>query len=67
MDWTIQDIGAAITVGPDVSALVPETMEQLENQVAGSAKRGQKKVMLWNDTKMKPPREAQSIKDCHDS
>ena len=31
MDWTIQDIGAAITVGPDVSALVPETMEQLEN------------------------------------
>lgn len=39
--WTQHELEAAIARGPHVSALVPEAMEQLQQEVGDKVKKGQ--------------------------
>ena len=54
-DWTIDELQAAIDVGPHVSALVPDAMHQLQEEVAAKTDNGQVKVFLWDDLKKNLP------------
>ncbi|EJK76004.1 hypothetical protein THAOC_02256, partial [Thalassiosira oceanica] len=54
-DWTIDELQAAIDVGPHVSAMVPEAMQQLQEEVALKISNGQVKVFLWDDLKKNLP------------
>jgi len=47
----------AIAQGPHVSALNPEAMAQLAAEVAEKEKKGQARVVLWDDIKDNPPPE----------
>ena len=46
-------------VGPHISALDPEAMEQLQAEVAEKEALGQAKVVLWEDIKKDPAKELQ--------
>jgi hypothetical protein len=48
---------AAIEKGPHTSALDKEAMEQLQTEVAEKVKVGQAKVVMWDDSKHRPPKE----------
>ena len=48
-DWTVQQVEAAINLGPHVSALTPEA------QVAEKVGTGQARVVEWNSIKQAPP------------
>ena len=52
----IEDFEAAIEVGYHVSALVPETMGQLQADLAEKEALGQAKVVLWEDIKKNMPK-----------
>ena len=54
--WTMEDIEAAIKVGPHVLALDPEAMEQLQLEVAEKEALGYIKEVLWEDIKKDPPK-----------
>ena len=47
----MEDLEAVIEVGPHISALDPEAMEQLQSEVTEKEALGQAKVVLWEDTK----------------
>lgn len=53
--WTKQQMGEAVERGPQVSALDPAAIEQLETEIAEKVKVGQCKVILWDDIKDNPP------------
>jgi hypothetical protein len=55
--WTTDAMQAAIDRGPHVSTLDPEAAEQLRLEVAEKVKKGQARLVLWNDIKHNPPRE----------
>jgi len=55
--WTRQEMAAAIERGPHVSAMVPDAMDQLNSEVEDKVKKGQVKLVLWDDIKHNPPRE----------
>jgi hypothetical protein len=49
--WTINEIEAAIARGPHPSALVPEAMLQLENEVKEKVAKGQARLLDWETLK----------------
>ena len=53
--WTTEQMQAAITRGPHVSALIPDAMAQLDTEVAEKVQKGQAKLIHWNDIKHAPP------------
>ena len=55
--WSREMIEAAIENGAHKSAMVPEAMKQLAEEVAAKAKKGQCRVVLWEDIKSNPPEE----------
>ena len=54
-NWTLAELEAAIEVGPHVSAMVPEAMQQLQEEVTSKVANGQVKVFLWDDLKKNMP------------
>ena len=52
----MDDFEADIEVGPHVSALDPEAMEQLQSEVMEKEALGQAKVVMWEDIKKDPPK-----------
>ena len=54
-DWTVEELQTAIDVGPHVSAMVPDAMQQLQEEVAVKIDNGQVKVFLWDDLKKRLP------------
>ena len=54
-NWTLAELEAAIEVGPHVSAMVPEAMQQLQEEVTSKVANGQVKVFLWDDLKKTMP------------
>eukprot|EP00956_Cyclotella_meneghiniana_P024898 scaffold50779_cov23-Cyclotella_meneghiniana.AAC.1 len=54
-DWTKEQLWAAVERGPHVSALEPDAIEQMEQEIAEKQKQGQVKVVLWDDIKDNPP------------
>jgi hypothetical protein len=55
--WTKEEIQAAIDRGPHVSAMDPEAMEQLQQEVHKKVKKGQARLVLWDEIKKNPPTE----------
>ena len=53
--WTIEMMEAMIEKGPHVSALADDAIEQFQQEVADKEKKGQCKVVLWDDIKHNPP------------
>ena len=53
--WTAQQMQAAITRGPHVSALIPEAMAQLDEEIAEKVQNGQARLVRWNDIRHNPP------------
>jgi len=56
-NWTVGEMQEAIERGPHVSALVPEAMEQLAQEVIAKEKKGQCRVIEWDSIKHDPPKE----------
>jgi hypothetical protein len=54
--WTIDQMRAAIERGPHVSALVPEAMAQLDDEVKEKVLKGQARIVKWKDIAADPPR-----------
>ena len=52
----MNDLEAAIEVGPHISALDPEAMDQLQSEVKEKEVLGQAKVVLWDDIKRDLPK-----------
>ena len=55
--WTRDQIEQAVHRGPHVSAMLPEAMKILAEEVRAKEKKGQCKVVLWDDIKSAPPAE----------
>ena len=55
--WSRQLMQAAIDRGPHVSALIPEAISQLRQEVADKVASGQARVVKWDDIKDNPPKE----------
>jgi hypothetical protein len=55
--WTKEEIQAAIDRGPHVSAMDPEAMEQLQQEVHEKVKKGQARLVLGDEIKKNPPTE----------
>ena len=55
--WTREEMEAAIQRGPHVSAMEPEAMQQLHEEVREKVQKGQVRVVTWDSIKDKPPRE----------
>ena len=55
--WTAEELEAAIERGPHISAMDPDAMKQLNAEVAEKVKRGQVRVVNWDDIKSNPPPE----------
>jgi len=55
--WTKAEIQAAVDRGPHVSALVPDAMAQLQAEVNDKVKRGQVRLVNWEDIRESPPKE----------
>ena len=53
--WSKKEMEAAINRGPHVSALVPAAIEQLRLEVEDKVRRGQARLVLWDDIKCNPP------------
>ncbi len=53
--WTVEQMQAAITRGPHISALVPEAVAQLQEEVREKVANGQARVVLWDEIKGNPP------------
>ena len=53
--WTIDQMRAAIERGPHVSALVPEAMAQLDDEVREKVLKGQARIVKWKDIAADPP------------
>ncbi len=56
-DWTLEEIQAAIDRGPHQSALEPEAIEHFADKVQDKVKKGQARVVLWNEIKGSHPRQ----------
>jgi hypothetical protein len=55
--WTRDEMQAAIDRGPHISAMDPDAIKQLATEVAEKVKKGQAKLVLWDDIKNDPPPE----------
>jgi hypothetical protein len=55
--WSKEEMQVAIDRGPHVSALFPEAIKQLQVEVKDKVKKGQARVVLWDDIKNDPPKE----------
>jgi hypothetical protein len=55
--WTRAEMQAAVKRGSHVSAMDPKAIEQLWLEVADKVKKGQAKLVLWDDIKQDPPKE----------
>ena len=55
-NWTPEQMQAAISRGPHISALVPDAMKQLDLEVAEKVKRNQARLVRWNDIRENPPK-----------
>jgi hypothetical protein len=53
--WTREQIEAAITRGPHISALDPEAAAQLRAEVDEKVKLGQARLVMWDDIRHNPP------------
>ena len=53
--WTVQEILEAIENGPHASAMDPEAMAQLKEETEQKLKKGQAKLVIWDDIKDNPP------------
>ena len=53
--WTLSQMEEAIDQGPHVSTLQPAAAKILEEEVAAKDKKGQCKVVLWDNIKDSPP------------
>ena len=53
--WTTQEMQAAIERGPHVSALLPEAMAQLDDDINEKVLNGQARLVRWNDIRLNPP------------
>ena len=53
--WTIDQMRAAIERGPHVSALVPDAMAQLDDEVKEKVIKGQARIVKWKDIAANPP------------
>ena len=56
-DWTLDEIQAAIDRGPHKSALEPEAIDHFAEEVADKVKKGQARVVLWDDIRHNHPRQ----------
>jgi hypothetical protein len=54
-DWTLEQIEAAISQGPHQSALTPESLELIEEDVAYQVRAGYAEVVDWEWLKENPP------------
>jgi hypothetical protein len=55
--WSREEMQAAIDRGPHISAMDPDAMKQLATEVNEKVKKGQAKLVLWDDIKNDPPPE----------
>jgi hypothetical protein len=55
--WTKERLHAAVKRGPHASALVPDAVEQLHQELAEKERVGQCKIILWDDIKDNPPKQ----------
>ena len=55
-DWSTKNLEAAIEVGPHISAMGSEVIEQLQSEVAENESKGQAKIVLWDNIKNDPPK-----------
>ena len=55
--WTREEMEAAIQRGPHASAIEPDAMQQLHEEVQEKVKKGQVQVVTWDSIKDNPPRE----------
>jgi hypothetical protein len=55
--WTKQQMQEAVDRGPHVSALDPEAIVQMEEEVADKVRIGQARLVSWDDIKENPPPE----------
>ncbi len=53
--WTIDQMRAAIERGPHISALVPDAMAQLDEEVKEKVQKGQARIVKWKDVATDPP------------
>lgn len=53
--WTIAEMQCAIDRGPHRSALDPDAISQLREEVAAKVKANQARIVDWNDIKHDPP------------
>ena len=53
--WTRQQIQEAINRGPHSSAMDPQAMEQQLKEATDKEKKGQCRIVLWDDIKHEPP------------
>ena len=56
-DWTKEQVAAAVLKGPHKSALEPDAIEQMEQEIKEKERQGQVKVVLWDDIKDNPPKQ----------
>jgi hypothetical protein len=56
-DWTLADIQLAINRGPHKSALEPEALAHFAAEVRDKVKKGQARVVCWDDIKGNHPRQ----------
>ena len=55
--WLLDKMVATITKGPKVSAFQPQTMTQLQTDVAKKEAKGTVRLMLWEDLTKTPPKQ----------
>jgi hypothetical protein len=55
--WTKERLHETVKRGPHASALVPDAVEQLHQELAEKARVGQCKIVLWDDIKDNPPKQ----------
>jgi hypothetical protein len=53
--WSREEMQAAIDRGPHISAMDPDAMKQLATEVEEKVKKGQARLVLWDDIKENPP------------
>ena len=56
VDWLIKDTKEVKSVGPHVSTLLLDNMEQMQKEVKENKQKGQIQVVLWDKIKEAPPK-----------
>jgi len=55
-DWTFEEIEAAVLRGPHVSALEPDAIQQLAEELEHKVRIGQARIVEWDSIKHDPPK-----------